>query len=936
MKILREIGEILQNITGETFEMSKKYSDEKLDIDLLIKENKVLKERESVINNFLIITKTDLHGLITYVSDSFVKISKYSREELIGQPHNIVRHPDVPKKLFETLWHRLQVKNEGWKGVVKNLAKDGTTYFVESYITPIMDNQGNFVEYISIRKDITKRIEREKSLNSEKKFVQDLLNSQDSIILLTNERQGMLDVNKKFFEYVDFRSIQEFKLYFNCIGDLFIPEEQMVYNCSIDWIEDIFHNKNKVHKAKLIGKDNQVYYFSIRVDKIVASNSRIKKYNLLDNQLYLITLHDVTNLELALQKAKAGTEAKSRFLANMSHEIRTPMNGILGFTELMKKTDLTPDQEKYINTIGNSSKTLLGIINDILDFSKVESGNMSLEYIRFNPIHEFEPTLDLFKAKMEEKRIKYLLFVDPTLPKWIVLDSLRLKQVISNLIGNALKFTPENGTVKVDITFEPIDSDNIELQISIADTGIGIPKQQQQKIFTPFSQADESTTRKFGGTGLGLSISKSFIGLMGGNLELESEVGKGSKFFFNLKVEASHEVATDSNWLRGIKTLIYISNFNLINSEVHLLEKYLKAFQLNVHVSDSLTEKDLDSVKVVWIITTTCQEKDIEKVEQNIGDKQLIIVEGFEQKLFSKFKVQKAKKLSFPLGMSPIYDILIETLTTVRNFKKEIIQNSIKKILFEKAKVLIAEDNEVNQMFIEIILKDYEIVPIIVENGKDAIEKVETEDFDLILMDINMPVLGGVEATKIIRNRQDFKKDIPIIALTANAMIGDREKFLSEGMSDYLTKPIDINELEKVLKKYLTSKKDSKIRKSKVSELMIKVPENNFEPISKDLVSSELGLPIMFIDKLIAKFLETIDKGMTDLEEAIQQKDSEGIKNFAHKIKGSAGNLRFKYLADIMKDIEYSGKDEIVDGYEEIFRSAQIEVQNIRNFAKNS
>jgi len=913
--------------------MSRKYTDR--EVDEIVAENQMLKNRAEVIDEFLIITKTNPDGIITYANDAFLKISKYSREELIGKPHNIVRHPDVPKALFEMLWLKLKVKKEGWRGVVKNMAKDGNAYYVESYISPVFNASGELVEYISVRKDMTKRIERELSLNSEKKFVQDVLDSQDSIILLTNENQGMLDVNKKFFEYVNFTSIKEFKKYFQCIGDLFIPEEELMYNCSIDWIEDIFHNKNKVHKAKFIGRDNRVHYFAIRVEKITASKSRIKKYNLNSESLYLITLLDITTLELALQKANTGIESKSRFLANMSHEIRTPMNGILGFTELMKKTNLTADQEKYINTISSSSKTLLGIINDILDFSKVESGKMSLEFLKFNPISELEPTLELFKAKMIEKRIHYLLFVDPKLPKWITLDALRLKQVISNLIGNALKFTPENGTVKVDITCSRSNLKYINLHISIQDTGIGIPLAQQTKIFTPFSQADESTTRKFGGTGLGLSISKSFITLMGGELKLESEVGKGSKFYFDIEVESSDEVAIDSNWLKGKKSTIYISNRNMVNGEVILLEKYLTAFHLDVEITDDLSK--LRNNKLVWIITSAFEQNDIENLK-TISNIQLVVIEGYEHSLIQEFRHSQINKISAQLGMSEIYNVLVGKLGNNLSIKQKIISKNTQKTIFQNANILVAEDNEVNQMFIEIILKEYEIQVDIVENGKLAVEQFKSNKYDLILMDINMPILGGIEATKEIRQTDS---EIPIIALTANAMVGDREKFLAEGMTDYLTKPIDIKELERVLKQYLCSEiqeveKSSKITNNNIrggNTDMIQIPENSFEPISKDIISQELGLPEIFINKLVGKFVETIDSNFANLELAIKSEDGEAIKNTAHKIKGSAGNLRFKYLAEMMRVIEYAGKENNVTGFADIIAEVKSEIQVVKDFA---
>ncbi len=914
------------------------------EIKAIVEENRLLKQCKFVVDDFLIITRTNPAGIITYVNKSFINISEYSADELVGHNHNIVRHPDISKSFFRALWHKIKVRKEIWRGVVRNLSKSGKTYYVESYIAPIFDEHGEVLEYISLRKDITKRVEREIEINSEKKFVTDILDSQDSIILLTTEAQGMLYVNQKFFDYVEFATIEEFKQNFKCVGEMFIPDNNLIFSYAIDWIEYIHNNSDKVHKAKLVGKNGKVHYFSIRVNKLQASKSRIKQYNLDEKHpyLYLMTLSEITDLEIALQKAKAGMDAKSRFLANMSHEIRTPLNGILGFTELMRKSQLDSDQEKYVNTISSSSKTLLGIINDILDFSKVESGNLSLEYIKFSPVHEFEPALNLFNAKMLEKRIKYLLFIDPMLPKWLVLDPLRIKQVISNLVGNAIKFTPENGKVAIDISYKrnPKGRD-IELLFSVEDRGIGISPEQQKRIFTPFSQADESTTRKFGGTGLGLSISKSFIELMGGKLNLESEIGEGSKFSFNIpNIEASHEKSVETRWFSGIETIIYEPKFSIVQDEVELLTKYLLAFGLTVKLESDFSQLHLS--RLVWIFSATIPEGALHEIK-NIAEKTpVIFIENYNIKNSHKFG-SGIKRVQLPFNMSSIYDVLINGLQI--KLENELLENSKKGTLhFENLSILVAEDNDVNQMFIEILLKGYGLETDIVENGEMAIQKALEKKYDLILMDINMPILGGIEATHGIRKNGINGDKIPIIALTANAMVGDRERFISEGMDDYLTKPIDIKDLERILIKYLsnTAVKNSNknisnivnnVEKIEKEKIMLEVPVNSFEQISKAVISKELGLPEMFVNKLVSKFIDSLEAGVRDVENAISNKNCEDIKNFAHKLKGSSANLRFKYLAEIMKSIEYAGKDCKTDGYESLVEAMKNEVAVVKSFA---
>ncbi len=386
-------------------------------------------------------------------------------------------------------------------------------------------------------------------------------------------------------------------------------------------------------------------------------------------------------LEEALKDANIAKETKSNFLANMSHEIRTPMNGILGFSQLIAKGELNESQRKYINIINSSTQTLLSIINDILDYSKMENGKVDIELIEVEPFIEFKNCFMLYDNSAKEKNIHYKLTIDTNIDHCLYMDIHKIKQIISNLITNAIKFTDSHKSVEVIIALKRNTDSSQILDFSVKDQGIGIAIENQDKIFEAFLQADNSTTRRFGGTGLGLSISSSLLHIMGGELKIESTPNKGSTFFFELEFEKCNQKS-----------------------------KY------------------------------TSEHKNIDKVaSQNIN---------------------------------------------------------------QEAKILVADDYEFNQILITEILKTLGIDFDICENGEIAVELALKNNYDAILMDINMPILNGIEATHILKNTYHLKT--PIIALTANAMAGDKEKFIESGMDDYISKPIEIDILIKVLEKYIS------------------------------------------------------------------------------------------------------------------------------------
>jgi len=494
-----------------------------------------LQQFVNALNLTAIVSKADLDGVITYVNENFCKVSGYTEDELLGEPHNIVRHEDMSSDVFENMWRKIK-NGKTFKSIIKNKTKSGKAYFVDSVVIPLFDIDGEIEEYIAIR-------------------------------------------------------------------------------------------------------------------------------------------YNVTDLVEARDKALVAEKSKDEFLSTMSHELRTPLNSIIGFSDILKRALKEPKHLKYLHNITDSSQSLLSIINDILDLSKLQSGKFELDYHEFNPYSSINLFLPRFDAQIEHSEIKLIKDIDKSADLTLIGDWLRISQIISNFMSNAIKFTPSGKEIKVSLRYE-----DDKLMVSVKDSGIGMSKDAQEKIFRPFEQADTSTTRNYGGTGLGLSIVLSLVQQMKGEIKLDSKEGKGSEFRVVIPLKRSY-------------------------SDDNKVDKSIKA-------------KDED--------------------------------EEYE-----------------PLN----------------------------------AKILIAEDNKTNQMLIGILMDEYEVQYTIADDGVMAVEEFKKDSYDLILMDENMPNLNGMEAMKQIRELDGG--NIPIVALTANAMKGDRDKYIEAGMDDFVSKPIDSDVLYDVIKNIL-------------------------------------------------------------------------------------------------------------------------------------
>jgi len=539
---------------------------------------------------------------------------------------------------------------------------------------------------------------------------------------------------------------------------------------------------------------------------------------------------EAINRHHAIQKAKEKAEEvarlKSSFLANMSHEIRTPMNGVVGMTEILKHTGLREDQKEFVSIIESSARSLLNVINDILDFSKIDSNKIEIESISFQVRKVIEDVGDTLLLPVEKKGISMLVYTDPAIPEALIGDPLRLRQVILNLANNAVKFTSE-GEVLVSAELIPPDSGNTDdskatVLFKVKDTGIGISEEAQVKLFEAFVQADATINRKYGGTGLGLTISKQLVELMGGNLELKSEMGKGSTFSFQITFEVDKKITTEyfaeAEDLSRLRALVLDDN----HSNRIIFKKYFSFW--NIHNDeasnvDEAIEKVKESIRNkkpynLILVDFQMPEKSgfdfaDALLKENIkGNTKLILFSSISDMIRSDtiYKNGFDAYLYKPIKYQPFRKVIFETINY--QVDKNITESGIKNetgIVHEESelKILLAEDNLVNQKVASVTLNKLGYINVdIANNGTEAVQMHLNNHYDLILMDIQMPIMSGLEATKKIREYEKANPDIDrvrIVALTANALENDVKLYLSEGLDSVLTKPFKPNDLKEIL-----------------------------------------------------------------------------------------------------------------------------------------
>ena len=714
--------------------------------------NLLLLEYKKAVDASAIVSKADIYGNITYVNETFCEVSGYTQDELIGRPHNVVRHPDMPKEIFKELWKTIKSKKI-FKGIIKNRNKNGSFYYVASTIVPILNDNDEIIEYLSLRYDITELVE-------------------------------------------------------------------------------------------------------------------------------------------ARKKAEIAQKAKSTFLANMSHEIRTPLNAIIGFSDILCESNINNEDKENAKIISKSAKSLLHIINDVLDISKMENGKLEVELSEFSLFDLTENIVELFSINANDKNIKFVYSVDPKLPHLIISDSTRLQQVISNLLSNAIKFTSEYGKIYFKIEVLNQNNETAKIRFSVKDSGIGMTPEQLKIIFNPFSQADSGISRKFGGTGLGLAICFDIVKILGSKIEVVSQIGSGSEFFFTMDFKIKELIDENSK-----KSDISFAICDLSNDEDFIKESVKNYLEKIGEVFDIKKTPDVKANILFCFGGNNLGTNLLEYKKQNNESK--IVYVGDKDSLDELALQNIDYDIDLPIYGSKIYNIIADN----SNINNSVITKSSDTLKFN-GKVLVAEDNINNQKLIEVLLKKLGIEPIIVSNGLEALESYKENKYDLILMDINMPIMDGLKATQEIGLLKNSYYDIPIVALTANSIAGDKEKYLAQGMDDYLSKPIEFDKLTAILDKYLNNNQNINIPK---------IEEKIAMKFDKNKTIERLGLDEDTVDMLFDNFFLTLDSDLLKLQIAIDSKNGEDISKAAHYIKGACTNLGMDEASVILQEIETKSKEYEVD-----------------------
>lgn len=852
---------------------------------------------------------TNVKGTFNKVNTAFTVITGYSTNELLTINIENLIHPQYIKIFRE---------------YTENIFNGTGSPALE---IKIIDKKGS-AKYVHVFTSVLKTADREVNLMHALNDITDFKNTEEKLLIAGSNVKAVVENTKAPIFSIDFNHritvmntafAEEMKKRYATAPELGQDYRKYLGPAErIKWEESVAN----AMKGKQVRQDETFTYsegttdyFEMSYYPISSQSKSIIGVSILSTK---VTERIIFEQELvkAKETAEKATRAKSDFLATMSHEIRTPLNGLLGMSELLNTTKLNASQREFLNSIKLSGEALLAIINDVLDYSRIEADKVELEDKPFELKQCIDETFDILYYKAIEKGNNFIQEIDARLPKVISGDKTRLRQILVNLVGNAVKFT-NNGTISISASYEKPINGKIEIKFSVSDTGIGMTKEQTEKLFKSFSQADASTFRKYGGSGLGLAISARLASLMGGEISVESTPGKGTVFYFTIHVTPTNiqlepAKTTTTKMPPGIRILL-ISDNEISCSRI---ASYSTEWKAELRVTESieaavkeLNNESFDILLIDGASGSSFSETSMNKLISSAGIKTLIA--GFNKTIADKNGLNNVLNELLDIYIEDIPDKLRLTEFLFDNIAQNGNKSKDSKLANQiPLNILVAEDNAVNQILAKATLERLGYQPDIVNNGTEAVREVMKKEYHIVFMDVQMPEMDGLEATKqILENKQLPNKPV-IIAMTAYAMQGDKDKFLEAGMNDYISKPIKLEDFSVMIRKWGFGNKSSKLPP----------PDTSSDEISKTALI-DLGLferlmkmaddDPTFIQKLITLFIEQSNEIISEMELIAAKDDFNAMGNAAHKLKGSALNLGGRRLAEICKKIEeLSSKNE--------------------------
>ena len=902
------------------------------DITELHQVSQALAKNETRLRNILenthdIILTLQREGVISFVTPSIQRHLGHEPDHLTGRHISPFLLTDDLEKFLAELDECSQQKRPIMDREARFLSGDGAVRWLRYSIIPMEDEEHSTPGLVMSATHITERKQQVEAVRASEEKFRTLFEATGEGVLLVGQ-DGLMDCNAKAVEIFGCQDRED--LLRHQIQD-FWPHQQPDGSDSRklaeEWRDKAFEESSISYEWLYCRSDGTKFLAEVLLNALALNGLPMLQ----------IVLRDITNRKMmeaqllaAKEAAEEANKSKGEFLANMSHEIRTPMNAIIGLSHLCLQTDLSEKQNDYLQKVHTAANSLLRLINDILDFSKIDADKLEMEEVEFALEEVLSNIASVINVKSAEKGLEFMLDTCVDIPPYLLGDPLRLGQILTNLANNAIKFT-NSGEVAIITETLTESQDDILLQFSVCDSGIGMTEEQIGKLFQEFSQADSSTTRRYGGTGLGLTISKRLVEMMGGEIRVESTPGEGSRFIFTSRFRKSattrKHCCLPASDLRGLRTLVVDDNEHALA----IMYKYLLSYTFVV----SMVESGQEAIKLL-----SQAEADGQPYELILMDLKMPGMDGIEasrivrQELtlnkqpaiimitsygFDEHVLQAEKSLALngfltkPVNQSMLFDTIMNALgakeSDVRPYNKITKVDHTIKMQLQGMHLLLAEDNEINQQIATELLQQVGVRLTVVDNGKKAVEAVINGHFDGVLMDVQMPVMDGMMAAHEIRRSEAAGKGLPIIAMTANAMAGDREKCLAVGMNDHIAKPIHPNNLYALLGKWIQSRTETDQDKGPFVE--DSGQRSNQETMVLPGVDVHTGLKNMggnrqLYEDVLGQFARNQKNALEKFSQAMAAEDRALAGRIAHTLKGVCGSIAAHQAAQFVTELEAS------------------------------